>query len=173
MMDWLLLVLLHVWLFVCMLYDLRFRRVPGRVTLIPLFLAGMYALSRGWWVPPLLTAALFHISDFEPREKRYAFAGVVSAFAAIFEPATALVVAILALIWLLWEIGAMGGADAKLLMVIALLYPQPWIFLWIALVGGLQGLIAIAMRKKEVPYIVAIFAGAFLFSIQSVFYRIS
>ena len=173
MMDWLLLVLLHVWLFVCMLYDLRFRRVPGRVTLIPLFLAGMYALSRGWWVPPLLTAALLHMSDFEPREKRYAFAGVVSAFAAIFEPATALVVAILALIWLLWEIGAMGGADAKLLMVIALLYPQPWIFLWIALVGGLQGLIAIAMRKKEVPYIVAIFAGAFLFSIQSVFYRIS
>lgn len=124
-------------------------------------------------MPPLLTAGLIHISDFKPREKRYAFAGVVSAFAAIFEPATTLTVAILVLVWLLWEIGAMGGADAKLLMVIALLFPQPWIFLWIALAGGVQGLVALAMLKKEVPYIVAIFAGAFLFSIQSVFYKIS
>jgi Flp pilus assembly protein protease CpaA len=165
--------LLLVWLFICMIYDLRIREVPAVVTLVPLGIAGVYALTQGWWTPPLLAAALMVISDFHPREKRYAFAGLVSAFAAIFEPATTLTVAILATIWLLWEIGAMGGADAKLLMVIALVLPQPAIFLWIALVGGFQGLIALFFKRKEVPYIVAIFAGTFLFSIQFVLNQIS
>lgn len=67
----------------------------------------------------------------------------------------------------------MGGADAKLLMVIALLLPQPVVFLWIALAGGMQGLVAFGVRKKEVPYIVAIFAGTLLFSLQSVLHQIS
>ena len=156
-----------------MIYDLRFREVPAKLTIFPLIIAGLYALWRGWWVPPLLAAGLILISDFEPRERRYAFAGLVSAFSAIFEPATALTVAILATIWVLWEIRAMGGADAKLLMVIALLLPQPVVFLWIALAGGIQGLVAFGMRKKEVPYIVAIFAGTLLFSLQSVLHQIS
>jgi Flp pilus assembly protein protease CpaA len=165
--------LLLVWLFICMIYDLRFREVPAVVTLVPLGIAAVYALTQGWWTPPLLAVALMVISDFQPREKRYAFAGLVSAFAAIFEPATTLTVVILATIWVLWEIGAMGGADAKLLMVIALVLPQPVIFLWIALAGGFQGLVALGLKKKEVPYIVAIFAGTFLFSIQFVMNQLS
>jgi Flp pilus assembly protein protease CpaA len=173
MADLILFALLLAWLFVCMVYDLRFREVPAWLTIFPLVIVGLFALWRGWWVPPLLAAALILISDLEPRERRYAFAGLVSAFAAIFEPATALTVAILATIWVLWEIRAMGGADAKLLMVVTLVLPQPAVFLWIALAGGLQGLVAFGLRKKEVPYIVAIFAGTLLFSLQSVLYPIS
>ena len=173
MADLILFVLLLAWLFVCMVYDLRFREVPAKLTIFPFIIAGLYALWRGWWVPPLLATALIFISDLEPRERRYAFAGLFSAFAAIFEPATALTVAILATIWVLWEVRAMGGADAKLLMVIALILPTPAVFLWIALAGGLQGLVAFGMRKKEVPYIVAIFAGTLLFSLQSVQHLIS
>ena len=173
MADLILFALLLVWLFVCMIYDLRFRQVPAWLTIFTLIIAGVYAIWRGWWVPPLLSVALILISDLEPRERRYAFAGLVSAFAAIFEPATALTVAVLATTWVLWEIRAMGGADAKLLMVIALVMPQPAVFLWIALAGGIQGLLAFGLRKKEVPYIVAIFAGSLLFSLQSVQYLIS
>jgi Flp pilus assembly protein protease CpaA len=173
MVDLILVGLLLVWLFICMIYDLRFREVPAVVTLVPLGLAGVYAFVRGWWVPPLLAVALIVISDFEPRERRYAFAGLVSAFAALFDPATTMTVAILATIWVTWEIGAMGGADAKLLMVIALVLPQSVVFLWIALAGGFQGLIALVFKKKEVPYIVAIFAGTFLYSILFVLNQIT
>ena len=166
------LIILLVWLLVCMVYDLRYREVPMWLTLIAMIAAGVFSLAQGHWVPPLLTASLIHISDFEPRAKRYAFASVVSAYAAIFDPATALTVLILAAIWLLWEIGAMGGADAKLLMVIALVVSQPVVFLFIALAGGLQGALALALRKKEVPYIVAIFAGASLFTVNSLMVHI-
>jgi len=166
------LIVLLVWLMVCMVYDLRFREVPNKLTLIPLILAGVYALFLGWWTPVLLTACLIHISDFEPREKRLAFALVASAFAAIFEPSLWIPVAALLTTWLLWEFGVMGGADAKLLMVIALVVGHPIIFLLIALVGGIQGMLALVVRKKSVPYIVAIFAGASLYAVNSIVLRI-
>lgn len=161
-----------VWLFICMTYDLRCRKVPMWVTLGPLIAAGIYSLVFGLWIPPVLTAALILISDFQPKAKRYAFVAVVSVFAAIFDPPMALSVFILATIWGLWEIGAMGGADAKLLMVIAMVIPQPLVFLIIALVGGLQGLFALVFRRKDVPYIVAIFAGTCLYAVNSLLFKI-
>ena len=93
-------------------------------------------------------------------------AAFVSVLAGIFDPPCLIQVMALFLIWLLWEIGAMGGADAKLLMVIALMIGQPIVFLFIALVGGIQGAIAIFARQKKVPYIVAIFAGTCLYAIN-------
>lgn len=161
-----------VWLFVCTIYDLRCREVPMWVSLGPLITAGIYSLVCGLWIPPVLTAALIIISDFEPKAKRYAFAGVISVFAAIFDPPMALTIFILATVWGLWEIGAMGGADAKLLMVLAMVIPQPFVFLFIALVGGAQGLFALIFRRKDVPYIVAIFAGTCLYAVNSLIFRI-
>jgi Flp pilus assembly protein protease CpaA len=171
-LDNVILVVVLAWLFVCTIYDLRCREVPMWVSLGPLIAAGIYSLVCGLWIPPLLTAALIVLSDFEPKAKRYAFVGVVSVFAAIFDPPLALTVFILATIWLFWEIGAMGGADAKLLMVIAMVIPQPFVFLIIALVGGIQGLFALVFRRKDVPYIVAIFAGTCLYAVNSLIFRI-
>jgi len=167
-----LLILLLVWLLVCMIYDLRFRQVPMKLTLIPLGIAGIYALFQGGWVLVGLTACLIVISDFEPRERRLAFAAVLSAFAAIFDPGVLIQVAALSVIWLLWEIGAMGGADAKLLMVITLVIQHPIIFLFIAMAGGIQALAALIVRKKEIPYIVAIFAGSALYALNTLVLKI-
>ena len=52
--------------------------------------AGVYALFIGLWAPVLLTIALTHVADFDPREKRLAFGLTLAAFSAIFQPASSL-----------------------------------------------------------------------------------
>ena len=77
--------------FVCMVYDLRNHQVPTLLTVGGMVGAGVYALFNGLWAPVLLMIALSHVSDFNPREKRLAFALTLSSFSAIFQPAAALI----------------------------------------------------------------------------------
>ena len=161
-----LLPLLIIWLLVCMIHDLRSRQVPEKLTLYPLVAAGLYSLVQGQWTPVLLLPVLICISDWEPRIKRLLFAFVASVFAAIFDERTAVSVVALFTIWLFWEMGAMGGADAKLLMVIILVIGSPWVLALIALAGGVQGLIGLLTRKRTVPYVVAIFFGTLLYAVN-------
>ena len=161
-----LLPLLILWLLVCMIHDLRSRQVPEKLTLYPLFAAGLSGLVQGQWMPVLLLPVLIIVSDWEPRGKRLLFAVVASAFAAIFDERTAVPVLALFTIWLLWEMGAMGGADAKLLMVITLVIGSPWVLALIALAGGVQGLFGLLTRKRSVPYVVAIFGGTLLYAVN-------
>lgn len=168
-----LLLFLLIWLLVSMIYDLRYRELPAKLTLIPLALAGFYALFvHGSWVSVGFAAALILIADLEPRQRRLLFAGVVAALAVIFQPAAYLQIIILLTIWLLWDFGAMGGADAKLLFVIGLTIQQPFVFVLIAFAGGIQGLAALLLRRKEIPFVVAIFAGAALFALDQVVLQI-
>lgn len=161
-----LLPLLIGWLLACMIYDLHSRQVPDKLTLYPLIAAGLYGLLQGQWMLVLLLPVLMIVSDWEPRGKRLLFAGVASAFAAIFDERTAVPVFALFTIWLLWEMGAMGGADAKLLMVITMVIGSPWVLALIAMAGGVQGLFGLLTRKRSVPYVVAIFAGTLLYAIN-------
>ncbi|NMB68845.1 MAG: hypothetical protein GYA20_08795 [Chloroflexi bacterium] len=162
-----------IWLLVSMIYDLRYRELPAKLTLIPLALAGFYALFvHGSWVSVGFAAALILIADLEPRQRRLLFAGVVAALAVIFQPAAYLQIIILLTIWLLWDFGAMGGADAKLLFVIGLTIQQPFVFVLIAFAGGIQGLAALLLRRKEIPFVVAIFAGAALFALDQLVLQI-
>ncbi len=161
-----LLPLLIVWLLVCMIHDLRSRQVPDKLTLYPLIAAGLYGFVQGQWMPVLLLPMLIIVSDWEPRGKRLLFAGVASAFAAILDERKVVLVVALFTIWLLWEMSAMGGADAKLLMVITLVTGNPWVLALIALAGGVQGLFGLLTRKRSVPYVVAIFAGTLLYAVS-------
>lgn len=172
MPELLLLIPLLIWLLVAMVYDLRYRELPAKLTFIPLILAGIYALLNGKWIAVGFTAALILIADLEPRQRRLLLAGVMAAFAAIFYPAAAVQIFILLMIWLLWDIGAMGGADVKLLMVITLTIQQPAVFVFIALAGGIQGLVALMLHRKEIPVIVAIFAGVTCFALDQLVLKI-
>jgi len=58
----------------------------------------------------LLTIALTHVADFDPREKRLAFGLTLAAFSAIFQPSAALICALILGFWVLWEFGILGGA---------------------------------------------------------------
>jgi Flp pilus assembly protein protease CpaA len=173
MLELTLLPSLLIWLLVSMVYDLRYRELPTKLTLIPLALAGIYALVvYRAWVSVGFAAALILISDLEPHPRRLLFAGVMTIFSVIFEPAAFVQIIILLTIWLLWDFGVMGGADAKLLFVIGLTILQPVVFVLIAFVGGIQGLAALLLHRKEIPFVVAIFVGAALFALDQLVLKI-
>lgn len=154
---------LLVLLFVCMIYDLKDREVPMPLTLGSLVGAGVLGLFHGLWSPVLLTIGLTHVADFNPREKRLAFALTLSAFAGIFQPDAALLCAVILSIWMLWEFGIMGGADVKLLVAITIMTGNATILIPIAVAGGIQGVIASLRKQREIPFVVSIFCGTLFF----------
>lgn len=154
---------LLVLLFVCMIYDLKDREVPMPLTLGSLVGAGVLGLFHGLWSPVLLTIGLTHVADFNPREKRLAFALTLSAFAGIFQPDAALLCAVILSIWMLWEFGIMGGADVKLLVAITIMTGNSTILIPIAVAGGIQGVIASLRKQREIPFVVSIFCGTLFF----------
>ena len=157
-------------LFVCMIYDLRDQRVPILLTVGGLVGAGVYALLHGLWTPVLLTIALIFVADFKPRTKRLVFALTLSALGALIQPATALICVLILAVWMLWEFGVLGGADAKLLIAAILVLNSPIVLIFISIAGGVQGVIAALQRKKEIPFVVSIFCGTFLFVLYSYLY---
>ena len=138
---------LLVLLFVCMIYDLKDREVPMPLTLGCLIGAGVFGLFHGLWSPVLLTIALTHVADFNPREKRLA----------------AIICVVILGVWMLWEFGIMGGADVKLLIAITLITGNPAILIPVSVVGGIQGVIASLRKQREIPFVVSIFCGSLLF----------
>lgn len=146
-----------------MIYDLKDREVPMPLTLGSLAGAGILGLFHGLWSPVLLTIALTHVADFNPREKRLAFALTLSAFAGIFQPDAALLCAVILSIWMLWEFGIMGGADVKLLVAITIMTGNSTILIPIAVAGGIQGVIASLRKQREIPFVVSIFCGTLFF----------
>ena len=145
-----------------MIYDLRDREVPMPLTVGGLVGAGVYAFFNGFWAPVILTIALTHVADFNPRTKRLAFAMTLAAFAGIFQPAAAMISALILGVWVLWEFGILGGADVKLLIAAVLVLGNPIILIPIAIAGGIQGVIASLQKKKEIPFVASIFCGTLL-----------
>jgi len=146
-------------------YDLHFREVPAWLTLTALLGSGAYAILRGFWIPTLLTVALCVVSEMTIPAQRRSFAAVLSAFAAIFEPASAILCLALFIIWFLWDLDKMGGADMKLMAAVILAFGSPIVLLPITLVGGLQGLVAYFRKQTSVPYVFSIFLGTLLYTV--------
>ncbi len=158
---------LLIFLFIGMVFDLRKHEVPWPLTVFCLIGAGIYGLFQGLWFPVLVIVALTLISDFKSREKRLAFGGVLTALASIVQPATfPLSVSCLAF-WLLWEFGIIGGADSKFLLAILMVTGTPAVFLPIAVAGGIEGALAKIIKKREIPFVPAIFCGTLLFYLYS------
>ena len=156
--------------FVCMIYDLRDQRVPMLLTIGGLVGAGVYALFHGLWAPVLLTFVLILAADCNPRTKRLVFALILTVLAALIQPAEALICVLILFVWMLWEFGVLGGADAKLLIVLMLVFNNPIVLIPISIAGGVQGVIAALQKKNEIPFVVSIFCGTFLFVLYSYLY---
>ncbi|HEY9075141.1 MAG TPA: hypothetical protein VIO61_01265 [Anaerolineaceae bacterium] len=152
-------------LFVATYYDLRFREVPAWLTLTSLLGSGAYAVFYGLWMPALLTVILCLVSEITIQAQRRSFAVVLSAFAAIFEPASAILYLALFTIWFLWDLDKMGGADMKLMAAVILAFGSPIVLLPITLIGGLQGLVAYFRKQTSVPYVFSIFLGTLLYTV--------
>lgn len=152
-------ILLGIWLVACVGCDLKTRQVPNLLTLSALLVAAIWRAIAGDWLVVGMVVALIAISDL-PRTLRILLAGAAWVACIIFGTAAQgnLSISLFAA-WLFWELGVMGGADAKMLTALLLLTGDPLLLGAILLAGGLQGLIGLLRKEKTVPYTVAIAAG--------------
>ncbi len=109
----------------------------------------------------VLVATLILISDFAWPKWRIPLACLASVFAMSIHSAPESIFTILVIFaaWALWEIGATGGADAKIIITLVLLLGNGLLFIPIVLAGGVQGLVGLITKKKTIPYTVAITLG--------------
>ena len=115
---------LLAWLGACVVYDLRSRQVPALLTILPLILAALFRLFQGDWQVVLLVIALILVSDLPWAKWRIPLACLGNVLALSFAGSSESVYAILVIFaaWALWEIGATGGADAKIIISLVLLF---------------------------------------------------
>jgi len=153
--------LLVAWLTVCVIFDLRSRQVPAVLTVLPLILAAIWQLIQGGWQLVALVALLVLLSDLPQAKWRVPVACVATVLGLSIAASPSIVYAMLVVfaVWALWEIGASGGADAKIIITLVLFYSNGLLFIPIVLVGGVQGLVGLITRRKTIPYTVAIALG--------------
>ena len=152
---------LLAWLGTCVFFDLRTRQVPTLMTVMPLLLAAAWRLFQGGWQLVLLTTALTLISDL-PQAKWRIPLGCCAAIVGLSiagSPDEVYAMLVIFAVWALWEIGATGGADAKIIIALVLLFSNGLLFIPIVLVGGVQGLAGLIAKRKTIPYTVAITLG--------------
>lgn len=152
---------LVAWLGACGVHDLRARQVPTLLTVIPLIGAAAWRLFLGGWQLVLLTVILTLVSDLRQIRWRIPAGCCAAIFVLSLPGARELVFAMLVIlaVWAMWETGATGGADAKLIITLVLWFADGQVFIPIVLVGGVQGLAAWIARRKTIPYTVAIALG--------------
>ncbi len=153
--------LLLGWLGVCVIFDLRSRQVPTLLTVIPLVLAAAWRLFQGGWQLVLLAVVLILLSDLPQAKWRIPVGCSVAIIGISIIGSPDMVYAMLVIFaaWALWEIGATGGADAKIIIALVLLFADGLLFIPIVMVGGVQGMAALITNRKTIPYTVAITLG--------------
>ena len=153
--------LLLAWLVVCVIFDLRSRQVPAFLTLLPLILAALWQLFQGGWPLVALVVLLVLISDLPGAKWRIpvACAATVMGLSIAGSPGVVYAMMVVFAVWALWEIGATGGADAKIIIALVLFFANGLLFIPIVLVGGVQGLVGLIARRNTIPYTVAITLG--------------
>lgn len=153
--------LLLIWLTICVIFDLRSRQVPAFLTVLPLILAAIWQLIQGGWQLVALVVLLVLISDLPQAKWRIPIACAATVLGLSIAGSPGIVYAMLVVfaVWALWEIGASGGADAKIIIALVLFFADGLLFIPIVLVGGVQGLVGLIARRKTIPYTVAIALG--------------
>jgi Flp pilus assembly protein protease CpaA len=144
-----------------MVFDLRSRQVPAVLTLVPLALAAVWRFFLGGWVMVLLVAALILISDISSKRWRIPLASLVTLLLLFVSENAETVYGILAIaaIWGMWELKTTGGADAKIIITLVLLFGNGLLYVPIVLAGGVQGLIGLIARRKSIPFTISITLG--------------
>jgi Flp pilus assembly protein protease CpaA len=172
MAEGILAVTVMIWLIVCAGYDLRTRTVPNWLTLIPLFGALLFVCLRGFWPAAGLVIGMILLSDLSKRLASglallaLLAAGLLS-YSLFHQPLDALLTLVLVFFtWLLWLYGLTGGADAKILMTLTLLYGGG-VFIAATLAGGAFGLGALLLKKRMLPYVLPMATGTSLFLVFS------
>lgn len=154
-------VLLPPWLAACAIYDLRSREVPAWLLRVPLAMALVWAAVTGSLSAALMALSILASENVPPRARGfYVGAQGLLAFYAFREGGfdAFLLSASLLGIWLAWKLGAFGGADAQVLMVI-LMTAGVSVVVPISIAIGLQGLLGRLRGQPTIPAVAGIHVG--------------
>jgi Flp pilus assembly protein protease CpaA len=149
------------WLAFCAWHDLRTRTVPSLLTIPPLLAAiPWHGYSQSWPVA-LLAVSLLFLDDL-PWRWRGILAGLQGLLLAVAWGTGGMMSALLGLtligIWALWKFGAIGGADAQVVMTLALIFGLV-ILVPVALATGLQAAIQKLRSRDTLPAMLGILVG--------------
>jgi Flp pilus assembly protein protease CpaA len=149
------------WLALCTWHDLRTRTVPASLTIPPLLTAIVWhGVSESWPVAVLTTTLLF--LDDLPWRWRGILAGIQGLLLAVAWGTSGVTSALLGLtligIWALWKFGAIGGADAQVVMTLTLLFGLV-ILVPVSLATGLQAAIQKLRSRDTLPAMLGILVG--------------
>jgi Flp pilus assembly protein protease CpaA len=154
-------------LFICMISDLMANEVSNKIQFLLVIISIAFALINSLYSPVIFFVFLFPISDVHKRSIRVSLIGFLALIAILFQPAIWMITLSILGLWLLWEFGAMGGADMKLMASTIFIANTPLVLLPMFLVGGIQGLIALFQKKNEIPFVVSIFFGFLFYTFTS------
>lgn len=152
------------WLAVCSVCDWRKREVPLLLTYIPFAIAILWSAIYGNAPASLLSVLLLFIVSLERCPVTalsilsLAFAIILGLF--ILDPIVENFIPLFIIfgVYLLWYFDGTGGSDARILVTITLAFGAP-VFVYSVLAGGVVGLIALARKKKTIPYVIPITLG--------------
>jgi Flp pilus assembly protein protease CpaA len=156
------------WLALCTWHDLRTRTVPALLTIPPLLAAmAWHGCSESW--PVAVLAMTLLVLDDLPWRWRGILAGVQGLLLAAAWGASGVTSALLGLtligIWSLWKSGAIGGADAQVVMTLAL-FLGLGILVPVALATGVQALLQKFRGRDTIPAMLGILAGVGLYNLK-------
>ena len=157
------------WLAACAAYDLRSRTVPAWLTIPTLLVAILWTGWRGAWAVSLLAITLLFMDDLPWRLRGFlaGLQGLLLYFAwQQAGPDAVTLGAVLMLLWLFWKLGAFGGADAQVLMTLAL-FLGPSVLIPVAFMNLLQGLAGLLGKRKSMPAMLSILAGTSAYVLAS------
>ena len=164
--------LVCAWLAICAACDLKSRTVPVWLTLPGLFIALLLKEASGELALVAFVGLVFVLSDL-PLILRGLVCLLLTALFVLALLTTADVVsaelsmlAILS-IWLCWKFNILGGADAQVLAAL-ILFVGPEIVVPVALMNAIQGLVGMVLKRKTIPAMLSILAGACVyFAVQA------
>ncbi len=163
--------LVTVWLGICAYLDIKTRKVPNVLTLPGLIYGVIVAGLQGNWPASVLAVVLVFLSDL-PKQLASFLSIVALGIAAAFTwlklgmgMEAVLAQCVLVVVWQMWLRELTGGADAKILMGLVLIYGSG-IFLAATFAGGVIGLFALARKQKMLPYVLPIAVGSVAFFIM-------
>jgi Flp pilus assembly protein protease CpaA len=148
------------WLAVAAIADLRSRQVSNWLTLPPLAASLVFVTVSGQWTLALLVVLMVASSALPlgwSAGLALAYIAGVSFF--VNQGTSSLDALLLFSIWFAWKAEVTGGADAKVLLTLTLLYGSG-ILLASLLAGGIFGLGAWTLKKRSIPYLVPVFLGS-------------
>jgi hypothetical protein len=186
-MDWIIFILVVVWLGVVSWFDIRKNEIPHSVwVIIPLIGACVYRTWQGNWALVLLTILVAAVSERERISQIFGWEEIGKMitwfpllFLGVYLSVQASPFATLAIIgfWAAWELKWWGGADAVSAITVCLIWPSEiFIFAFLAshlIVVLVLGLVS-AIREKKIslhrlPGIPILLASVIFLKISLVF----